>query len=153
MVNVNGESNGSRGRETIEKMISLPHTVTLPPSKTCTTSTRLQSLWISIVEDDTTAGVLREGTVRNNMSQVVAKSTKLVWTVVGGVAEAATKRTVVSHTSVLGVTRGVLAAVGPLILQTVNTKMPRDMAVKATSLLSCCGLWAQWGSQGATQVG
>ena len=72
-VNVNSESNDNGGRQIIEKRMSLPHTVTLPPLKTCTTGTRLESLWISIVEDNTAAGVLREGTVCDNVSWVIAK--------------------------------------------------------------------------------
>ena len=90
-VNVNSESNNNGGRQMIEKRMSLPRTVTLPPSKTCTTGTRLEPLWISLIEDNTTAGVLREGTVCDNVSWVVAKGTKLVWTVMGGVAEVAAK--------------------------------------------------------------
>ena len=58
MVNVNGQSEESGDKWTMEKMRSDPRTVTIPPSKTCTTRTRLQSLWVSIVEDDPTTGVL-----------------------------------------------------------------------------------------------
>ena len=125
----------------IENRIPLPHTVTLPPSKTCTTGTRLESLWISILEDNTATGVLREGTVCDNVSQVIEKGTKSVWTVVGGVAKAAAKRTIVSNTMVLRVARGVLATVRVLVFWAVNMKMPCNMAVKTTSLSS----WAQMG--------
>ena len=83
-VNVNGESNDNGGRQMIEKRRSLPRIITLPPSKTCTTSARLESLRISLVEDDPTAGVLREGTICDNVPQVIAQGAKLVWTVAGG---------------------------------------------------------------------
>ena len=70
-VNVNGESNDNRGRQMIEKRRLLPHIITLPPSKTCTTGARLESLQISVVDDDPAAGVLREGTICDNMSRVI----------------------------------------------------------------------------------
>ena len=58
------------------------------------------------------------------MSQVIAESTKVVWTVAQGVAEVVAKRTVVLHTPILGVTRGTLVAVRTFVLWTVDTKMP-----------------------------
>ena len=115
-----------------------PRIVTLPPSKTCTTGTRSDSVQVSVVENDSTAGVLREGTVSNDMSWVVAKDTESVWTIAGEVAEVVAKRTVVAHTTVFGVAQGTLVTVGILIVQTVNTKMPSGMAVKTYSLWSCC---------------
>ena len=69
----------------------------------------------------------------------------MVWTVARGVAKATTKRTVVSRTTVLRVTGGTLGAVGTLIFWTVDTKMPRNVAVKTVSLISHCGFWAQMG--------
>ena len=83
-VNVNGESNDNGGRQMIEKRRSLPRIITLPPLKTCTTGARLESLRISLIEDDPAAGVLREGTICDNVPQVIAQGTKLVWTVAGG---------------------------------------------------------------------
>ena len=124
MVNVNGQSEENGGRWTMEKMRSDPCTITIPPLKTCTTGTRLQSLRISIVEDDPTTRVLGEGTVGDDMSWVVAKSTEAVWTEVQGVTEVVAKRTVVSSTTILGVAWGVLTAVGTLIFRTVDTKVP-----------------------------
>ena len=144
-VNMNGEPGDNGGRQRIEKRMSLPCTVTLPPSKTCTTSTKLESLWVSIIEDNPTTGVLGKGAIHDDMSWVIAKGTEVVWTIVGGVAKVAAKRTVVSHAMVLRVARSVLATVRTLILWTVNTKMPHDMAVKINSLISCCGLWAYMG--------
>ena len=86
MVNVNGEPEVNGGRYKMEKTRSNPHTVTIPPSKTCTTGARSKPLWVSIIEDDTTTGVLRERTVSNDMSWVVAKGTEAVWTIGGNVA-------------------------------------------------------------------
>ena len=57
MVKVNRESDTNGDRWMMEKIMSDPCTVTIPPSKTCTTGTRSQSLWVSIIEDDATAGV------------------------------------------------------------------------------------------------
>ena len=57
MVKVNGESDTNGDRWMMEKIMSDPCTITIPPSKTCTTGTRSQSLWVSIIEDDATAGV------------------------------------------------------------------------------------------------
>ena len=75
----------------MEKMRSVPRTVTIPPSRTCTTSARSKSLRIPIVEDNTATGVLGEWTVGDDVSQAIAKGTEAVWTIVGGVAEAAAK--------------------------------------------------------------
>ena len=73
------------------------------------------------------------------------KGAKSVWTVMGCVAKAAAKRTVVSNTTVLRVARGMLATVRALIFWTVDMKMPCNVAVKTMSLSSRCGLWAQMG--------
>ena len=129
----------------IEKIRSDPCTVTIPPLKTCTTSARSESLWVSLIEDDTAAGVLREWTVCNNMSWVVAKGTKLVQTDMRDVAKAVAKRTVALSAMILGMTRGALSAIGTLILWTVDTKMPCNVALKTVSLMSHCGFWAQMG--------
>ena len=145
MVNVNGELGINRDKWMMKKTRSGPHTVTISPLKTCTTSTRSDSLRVSIVEDDTTTGVLGEGTICNGMSWVIAEGTKVVWTVVRGVAEVVAKRTIVSRTTVLRVTGGTLVTGGTFILRTVDMKMPRNVAVKTTSLVSHCGFWAQMG--------
>ena len=92
----------------MEKIKSSPCTVTIPPSKTCTTGVRSKPLWVSVIEDDPTAWVLREGTVCNDMSRVIAEGTNSVQTEVGGVAKTVAKRTVVSMTTVLGMTRGIV---------------------------------------------
>ena len=139
MVNVNGESDTNGDKWMIEKIRSGPHTVTIPPSQNCTTGARSNALRVSIIEDDTTTGVVGQGTIRNDMAWVVAEGTEAIWTVERGVSEVATKRTVVLKTVVLRMTRGTLVAVGTFIFQTVDTKMPHVMAVKTMSLVSRCG--------------
>ena len=134
MVNINGEPEVNGGRCRMEKTRSNPHTVTIPPSKTCTTGARSKPLRVSVIEDDATTGVLRERTISDDMSQVVAKGAEAVWTIAGNVAKAAAKRTVVLITMVLGVAGGTLTAVGTLVLWAVDTKMPRCMTVKTMSL-------------------
>ena len=138
-VNVNGELGVIGDKWIMEKIMSNPHTITIPPSKTCTTGTRLQSLWVSVIEDDPATGVLREGTVSDDMSWVIAKGTEAVQTEARGVTEAVAKRTVVSGTMILGVTWGALMAVGTFILWTADTKVPCKVTVKTTSLVSHLG--------------
>ena len=144
-VNVNGELEINGDKWKLEKIRSNPCTVTIPPSKTCTSGTKLQSLWISIVEDDTITGVFREGTICDDMTWVVVEGTEVVWTVAGGVAKLAAKRTVVSSATILGVARGTLVTIGTLILWAVNMKMPCKVTVKTNSLSRHCGFWAQMG--------
>ena len=115
------------------------------PSKTCTTSARSESLWISVIENDSATGVLGERAVCDNKAGVVAKGTEVVQAVTRGVPKPAAKRTIVLKTSVLRVPRGALTAVGAFVFQAVNTKMPHDVAVKTMSLISHCGFWAQMG--------
>ena len=79
------------------------------------------------------------------MSWVVTKGIEVVWTVVGGVAKAVAKRTVVVQTMVLGVTWGALVTVGTFILWTVDTKMLHGVAVKTNSFCSHGYWWAQAG--------
>ena len=130
----------------MEKERFSPRTVTIPPLKSYTTGTAdSKPLWISLVEDDPLAGVLREGTVSDNMSWNITEGAKMVWTVLCKMAVALAKRTVVSSAMILGVTRGLLLTVGTLILQTVDMKMSLAMAVKTRSLRSHDGLWAQAG--------
>ena len=129
----------------MEMIMSNPHTITIPPLKTCTTGTRSQSFWVSIIEDDTTTGVLREGTICNNMSQVVAEGAKSIRAEAGGMAEAVAKITVVSGATILGMTWGALTAMGTFILWAVNTKMPCKVTVTTMSLVGHLGFWAQTG--------
>ena len=59
----------------IEKTRSGPCTITIPPLKTCTSGTKLQSLRVPIIEDDPTTGVLREGEICDIMTGVIVKGT------------------------------------------------------------------------------
>ena len=111
-----------------------PYIITLPSLKICTTSTKLKSLRISVIEDNTTARVPREGTVSDDMSQVITQGIASVWAIVGEVAEAAAKGTVVVHTMILGMAQGTLSTVGTFIIGTVDTKMPCGVAVETYSL-------------------
>ena len=121
----------------MEKTRFGPHTITIPPLKTCTTGARSKPLWVSVVEDDTTTGVLGERTVSDDMSRVVAEGPEMVWAIMGDVAKASAKRTVVPNTMVLRVARGALTTVGAFILWAIDTKMPCSMTVKTTSLRRC----------------
>ena len=134
MVNVNGDS-GVRGeRWTIEKRRFGPCTVTIPPLRTCITGTsNWESLQVSLIEDNHLAGVFWERTVSNDVSWIVTEGTESVWTVSSQIAISSTKRTVVARAMVLEVAWGLLAAVGTLVLWTVDTKMPMVMAVKTQS--------------------
>ena len=91
MVNINGESETNRDKWKMEKIRSDPYTITIPPSKTCTTSARSKSFQVSLIEDDTATGVLEERAICDNMSWVVAKGAKLVWAITGGVAKVVAK--------------------------------------------------------------
>ena len=142
MVNVSGESEVIGDKCTTKKRRSWPRTVTIPPSKTCTTGASSDPLRVTIVEDDPAARVLREGTVGDDVTRVIAKGAASVWTITGEMSEVAAKRTIVVHATVLRMARGALATVGTLVLWAINMKMPCNMAVKTTSLVSHCGLWA-----------
>ena len=129
----------------IEKMRLGPCTVTIPPLKICTSGTKSQPLWISLIKDNPLAGVLREGAVANDVSQIITEGTSSVWTDVGEVTEVSAKRTVVARATVLGVAWSALTAVRTFIFQTVNTKMPLVVTLKTNSCCSRDGLQAQPG--------
>ena len=57
-VNVRGESEDNGSRWMTEKRRSWPCTITIPPSKACTTGTNSDPLRVSVIEDDPTARVL-----------------------------------------------------------------------------------------------
>ena len=122
----------------MEKRISILHIITIPLSRSCTTGTISEPFWVSIIEDNTAARVLGEGTVSDNMSRIITKGTVPVWIVAGKVAKVATKRTVVLNTMVLGMSQSALSAVGALIVRTVDTNMPSGVAMKTYSLRSRC---------------
>ena len=129
----------------IEKRRSGLHTITIPPSKTCTSGTRSQSLRVPLIEDNPLAGVLRERTVADDMSWVIAEGALLIWTDAREMAKALAKRTVVARATILGVARGALSAVRTLILRTVDAKMPMVVTLKTNSCCKRNGLWAQAG--------
>ena len=79
------------------------------------------------------------------MSWVVAKGAETIWAEAWGVTKAVAKRTVVAGAMVLGVTRGVLMAVGAFIFRRVDMKVTCEVTVKTMSLISHSGFWAQVG--------
>ena len=110
------------------KIRSSPHTITIPPLKTCTTGARSKSFWVPFIEDDTATGVLRERAICDSMSGIIAEGTEVVQAIMGGVAEAMAKKTVVVSAMVLGVSRGMLMAVGTLILMQPASKPAGESA-------------------------
>ena len=120
-------------------------TVTIPPSQTCTSGTRLQSLRVPLIEDNSLAGVLGERTVANDMSWVIAEGASSIWADAREMAKASAKRTVVASAMILGVARGVLSAVRALVFRTVDAKMPTVVALKTNSRCKRNGLLAQVG--------
>ena len=128
-----------------EKMRLGSRTVTIPPSKSCTSGTKSQSLWISLIKDNPLAGVLRERAVADDVSWIITEGALPVWTDAGEVTEASAKRTIVARATVLGVAWSTLTAVRTFVLRTVNTKMPLVVTLKTNSCHSCNGLRAQSG--------
>ena len=140
-----GESVVKGGKCTTEKMSPRPRTVTIPPSKTCTTGTSSKPLWVSLIEDDTWAWVLRERTVDEKVIGGVTEGTATIWAVAGQVGETSTIGAIVPDTVVLWVTGSSLATAGTFVLGTVDTEMACGMALKTTSRCICDGFWAQAG--------
>ena len=108
-VNVKGESEVNGGKCTTEKISPRPRTVTIPPSKTCTTGTTSKPLRVSLVEDDTLARVLCKRTVDEKMIGGVTEGTATIGTVAGQVGETSAVGAVVTDAAVLWMTRGSLA--------------------------------------------
>ena len=79
-VKVNSESVIRGAKWMIEKRRSGLCTVTILPSKTCTSRTKSQSLRVPLVEDNPLAGVLQERTVADDMSWVITEGAPPVWT-------------------------------------------------------------------------
>ena len=144
-VNVKGESVVKGGRYTTEKMSPRPHTVTIPPSKTCTTGTTSKPLWVSLVENDARAWVLCKRTVDKKVIGGVTEGAVTIRAVVGQVGEMSTIGAIVPDTAVLWVTGSSLVAAGTFILGTVDTEMACGMALKTTSCCIHSGFWAQAG--------
>ena len=129
----------------IEKMRLHPCTITIPPLKICTSRTKSQPLWISLVKDNPLAGVLQERAAANDVSQIITEGASSVQTDTGEVTEVSAKRTVVARATVLGVAWSALTAVRTFVFQTVNTKMPLVVTLKTNSCHSCDRLQAQSG--------
>ena len=145
MVNVKGESATKGGKCTMEKMRPRPRTVTIPPSKTCTTGTTSESLRIPVVEDDARTWVLRKRTVDEKVIGSITEGATAIGTVVGQMGKTSTVGAVISDAVVLWMTRSPLTAAGTFILGTVDAEMARGMALKTTSQFSCNRFWAQAG--------
>ena len=145
MVNVSDKSDVNGEKWTTEKMRLGSRIVTIPPSKSCTSGTNSQSLWIPLIKDNPLAGVFREGAVSDDMSRVVTKGALSVQTDTGEVTEAPAKRAVVVRATVLGVTWSTLMAVRAFIFRAVDTKMPLVVTLKTNSCHSRDRLWAQPG--------
>ena len=145
MVNVKGESAVNGGKCTTEKTSPQPRTVTIPPSKTCTSGTISKPLWVSLVEDNTVAGVLRKRTVDKKVIGSVAEGAATVRAVAGQVGETSAVSAIISDTAVLWMAGSPLATTGAFVLRTVNTEMACGMTLKTTSLRSRNGFWAQAG--------
>ena len=144
-VKVKGESIVKGGKCITEKISPQPRTITIPPSKICTTGTSSKSLRISLIEDDSRTRVLRKRTVDEKVIGGVTEGATSIRTVAGQVGESSTVGAMVPDTAVLWVTRSSLTAAGTFIFWTVDMEMPCGMALKTTSLCSCDGFWAQAG--------
>ena len=144
-VNIKGESTVNGSRCTMERTSSWPCTITIPPSKACTTGTTSKPLGISLVEDDTWAGVLCKRTVSEKVIGSVTEGATSIRTVAGQVGEMPTEGAIISDTAVLQMTGSPLATAGALILGTVDMEMACGKTLKTTSLCSRNGFWAQAG--------
>ena len=144
-VNVKGESEDKGGKCTTERKRPRPRTVTIPPSKTCTTGTTSEPLRVPLIEDDARAWVLRERTVDKKVIGGVAEGASSIRTVAGQVGEASAISAVVPDTAVLWMAGSPSTAAGAFIVGTVDTEMASGVALKTTSLRSRNGFWAQAG--------
>ena len=132
-VKVKGESVVKGGKCTTERMSPLPRTVTIPPSKICTTRTTSKSLRISIIEDDTRARVLCKRTVDEKVIGGVTEGATSIGTVAGQVGETSTECAIISDTAVLWVTGSLLTTAGTFILRAVDAEMAHGMVLKTMS--------------------
>ena len=144
-VNVKGEPIDKGSKCTTERKSPRPHTITIPPSKTCTTGTAPESLRISIIEDDTRTRVLRERTVNEKVIGGATEGAVSIGIVAGQVGETSTVGAIISDTAVLWMTGSPLTTAGTFIFGAVDPKMACGMALKTTSRCSCNGFWAQVG--------
>ena len=132
-VNVKGEPIVNGGKCTTEKISPRPRTVTIPPSKTCTTGTTSKPLWVSLVEDDTLDRVLRKRTVDEKVIGGVTEGTSAVGTVMGQMGKAVAVCAIIPDAAVLQMTGSSLVTTGTFILGTVDMEMACGMALKTTS--------------------
>ena len=144
-VNVRGESIVKGGKCMTERKRPRPRTVTIPPSKTCTTGTTSESLRVPIIEDDSWTRVLCERTVDEKVIGSVTEGATSIGAIAGQVGEASTVGAIISDTAVLWVAGSMLTTAGAFIFGAVDTEMARGVALKTTSLCSRDGFWAQAG--------
>ena len=144
-VNVKGESTVNGGKCTMERTSPWPCTITIPPSKTCTTGTTSKPLGISLVEDDTQTWVLHERTVNKKVIGSITEGATSIKTVMGQVGETPTEGAIIPDAVVLWMTGSALVTAGTLILGAVDMEMACGMTLKTTSLCSHTGFWAQAG--------
>ena len=133
IVNVKGESVVKGGKCTTEKIRPRPRTVTIPPSKTCTTGTTSKPLWVSVIEDDARAWVLCKRAVDKKVIGGVTEGALAIGTVTGQMGKAAAVGAVIPDTAVLRMTGSSLTAAGTLIFGTVDAEMTRGVTLKTMS--------------------
>ena len=100
-VKVKGESIVKGGKCTTEKMRPRPCTVTIPPSKTCTTGTTSKPLRVSVVEDDARAWVLCKRTVDKKVIRGITEGAAAIGTVAGQMGKVSTVGAIIPDTAVL----------------------------------------------------
>ena len=145
MVNVKGEPVDKGGKCTTERKSPRPHTVTIPPSKTCTAGTTSEPLRVPVIENDSRTRVLHERTVDKKVIRGVAEGAASIGTVVGQMGEMSTVGAIISDTVVLWMTGSPLTTTGAFVFRAVDMEMACGMALKTTSHCSCDGFWAQAG--------
>ena len=144
-VNVKGESTVKGGKCTTERKRPRPRTVTIPPSKTCTTGTTSEPLRVPIIEDDSWTRVLRKRTVDEKVIGSVTEGATSIGAIAGQVGETSTVGAIIPDAVVLWVARGSLTTTGTFIFGAVDTEMTCGVALKTTSRCRRNGFWAQAG--------
>ena len=144
-VNIKGESTVSGGKCIMERISPWPRTITIPPSKTCTTRTTSESIGISVIENDARAWVLCKRTVDEKVIGSVTEGATVIGTITGQMGKVSAEGAIISDTAVLWMAGSPLATAGAFILGTVDMEMACGMTLKATSHCIHSGLWAQVG--------
>ena len=129
----------------MERKRPRPRTVTIPPSKTCTTGTTSEPLRVPLIEDDSWAWVLHERTVDKKVIGSVTEGASSIGTVAGQVGETSTVGAIISDTAILWMAGSPLTAAGTFIFGAIDMEMASGVALKTTSLRSRDGFWAQAG--------